>query len=143
MQTNITKPLQIAIFTLLLSLGFSASCFAQTSTTDADATKATRTEIKRVDLDGSKNMEVISSIVEIKPGQSSPKHLHHGIEAGYILQGAMIKVGDKPAVMLPTGTAVFNLREAIHGGFTVVGEQSLKIFAVHIVEKDKPLYDLQ
>ncbi|WP_257789750.1 hypothetical protein [Acidovorax carolinensis] len=33
-------------------------------------------------------MEVIVSVIEIKPGERSNLHLHHGIEAFHVLQGA-------------------------------------------------------
>ena len=36
-------------------------------------------------------MEVISSISEFKPGDELPRHLHHGVEAGYVVQGAMVQ----------------------------------------------------
>ena len=42
---------------------------------------------------------------------------------------------------LPTGAAQINLRDARHGGFKIVGNQSLKLFTVHVVDKGKPLYD--
>lgn len=48
--------------------------------------------------------------------------------------------GKEPSV-LPTGTTVLNLRDAKHGAFTIVGETSLKVFIVHVVDKGKPLYD--
>jgi hypothetical protein len=32
-------------------------------------------------------------------------------------------------------------RDALHGGFTVIGDTSLKLFTVHVVDKGKPLYD--
>jgi hypothetical protein len=33
-----------------------------------------------------------------------------------------------------------NLRDVNHAGFRVVGDTSLKLFTVHIVDKGKPLY---
>jgi quercetin dioxygenase-like cupin family protein len=100
-----------------------------------------RTEIRRTDLTGAPGMEVISSIVEYKPGESSPRHLHHGVESGYVLQGAMIQFPGKEPVMMATGTPIFNLRDVPHGGFKIVGDTSLKLYTVHIVDKGKPLYD--
>ncbi|MFC6519202.1 hypothetical protein ACFQAT_04825 [Undibacterium arcticum] len=43
--------------------------------------------------------------------------------------------------MLETGTPILNLRDVPHGGFKVIGDGSLKLFTVHVVDKDKPLYD--
>jgi quercetin dioxygenase-like cupin family protein len=92
-------------------------------------------------LDGVPGMEVICSIVEFKPGDESTKHFHHGIEAAYIVQGSMIQEPGKEPRMLATGTNLINLRNVFHSGFKVVGDQSLKIYTVHIVDKNKPLYD--
>ncbi len=101
-----------------------------------------RTELKRADLTGAPGMEVVSSITEFKPGETVATHLHHGIEAGYVVQGAEIQMPGKPPSRIETGTPIFNLRDAVHGGYKVIGDTSLKIFAVHVVDKDKPLYDL-
>jgi quercetin dioxygenase-like cupin family protein len=100
-----------------------------------------RTELKRVDLSGAPGMEVITSISEFKTGEEIPRHLHHGIETGYVLQGTMIQYPGKAPTMMETGTAILNLRDVPHAGFKVVGQQPLKLFTVHIVDKGKPLYD--
>ena len=34
-----------------------------------------------------------------------------------------------------------NLRDAPHAGWKVVGDRSIKIVTVHVVDKGKPLYD--
>ena len=117
-----------------LSVALPLATFAQDS--------PARKELKRVDLDGVPGMEVVSSITEYKPGDSISAHLHHGIEAGYVVQGAMIQLPGKEPTMLPTGAPVLNLRDVMHGGFTVVGAGSLVLFTVHIVDKGKPLYDV-
>lgn len=101
-----------------------------------------RTELRRADLSGAPGMEVVSSTVEYKPGETSPRHFHHGVESGYVLQGAMIQMPGKEPVMMATGTPIFNLRDVAHGGFTVVGDTPLKLYTVHIVDKGKPLYEL-
>ncbi|SFI30156.1 Cupin domain protein [Collimonas sp. OK307] len=131
MMSAIRPVLLLAASLLAAQLG--ADVYAQDSTT--------RTELKRADLTGAPGMEVISSIIEIKPGTESPKHLHHGVESGYVLQGTMIQPPGKEPVMLETGTPILNLRDVPHAGFKVVGDKSLKLFTVHVVDKDKPLYD--
>lgn len=100
-----------------------------------------RVELKRADLTGAPGMEVISSISEFKPGDQVMAHFHNGIEAGYVVQGAMIQMPGKDPVMMETGSSFMNLRDVVHAGYKVVGDRSLKIFAVHIVDKGKPLYD--
>jgi quercetin dioxygenase-like cupin family protein len=100
-----------------------------------------RKELRRVDLSGAASMEVISSISEFRPGDELPRHLHHGVEAGYVVQGAMVQNPGQPPAMLATGAPILNLRDVVHGGFKVVGPGNLILFTVHTVDKGKPLYD--
>lgn len=100
-----------------------------------------RKELKRVDLSGAPGMEVISSISEYKPGDVLARHIHHGVEAGYVVKGAMVQVPGQAPTMLQTGAPILNLRDVPHGGFKVVGPGNLILFTVHTVDKGKPLYD--
>jgi len=99
-----------------------------------------RKEMKRVDLTGTK-MEVILSTGEYKPGDTIPRHIHHGEEAFYVLEGATVETPDGKRIELATGSGSINLRDAPHGGFKVVGNKPLKLVTVHIVDKGLPLYD--
>jgi quercetin dioxygenase-like cupin family protein len=100
-----------------------------------------RQELKRANLTTSPDMEVITSISEIKKGETVPRHYHHGIETGYVLQGTMVQLPGQSPTMMQTGSAIMNLRDVPHAGFTVVGDQPLKLLTVHIVDKSKPLYE--
>jgi len=122
---------------VVFSLGLVTGLVAQTVANDSPQ----RVEQKRTDLSGAPGMEVIASIAEYKAGDAIDVHLHHGVEAAYVVQGASVQVPGKEAMMLPTGATVLNLRDVKHGGFRVVGETPLKLFTVHIVDKGKPLYD--
>src|SRR5580658_1464343 len=122
--------------TLLFSLGVAAGQLAGTATDSPQ-----RVEQKRTDLTGAPGMEVIASVAEYKPGDSIRLHIHHGVEAAYVLQGASVQLPGKDPMALATGTAILNLRDVKHAGFKVVGDTSLKLFTVHIVDKGKPLYD--
>src|SRR5258708_13220053 len=101
-----------------------------------------RKELRRVDLSGAQGMEVISSMREFKPGEELPRPLHHGGEAGYVVQGAMVQNLGQAPTMLTTGAPILNPRDVVHGGFKVVGPGNLILFTVHTVDKGKPLYDL-
>lgn len=125
------RPVLVIAFSLFVG-PFGTSVHAQDS--------SHRTELKRTDLTGAPDMEVISSIVEVKPGEEVMKHVHHGVESGYVLEGAMIQSPGMDATMLETGTAFINLRGVPHGGYKVIGNRPLKLFT-HIVDKGKPLYD--
>ena len=99
-----------------------------------------RKELKRADLSGT-NMVVITSINEIPPSQSSMLHIHHGEEAFYVIDGGTIELPDGKQVPFPTGVTNVNVRDVPHGAFKVVGDKPIKYLSVHIVDKDKPLYD--
>ncbi len=116
--------------------------FALLSTASASAQDTfTRTELRRTDLSGAPGMEVVLSVSELKPGDAIPAHFHHGIETGYIIEGGMIQLPGQEPSELVTGAPVLNLRDAIHAGYTVVGDKTIKLLTVHIVDKGKPLYD--
>lgn len=134
-----TRLQSIAIGTALFCLGTATGLFAQSTLPATDSPQ--RVELKRADLSGTPNIEVIVSTAEYKPGESIERHSHHGIEAAYIIQGAEIQPTGKPAMQLATGAPLFNLRDAKHAGFKVVGTTSLKLFTVHVVDKGAPLYD--
>ena len=121
---------------LLFALGLATGLFAQT-TSDSPQ----RVEQKRTDLSGAPGMEVIASIGEYKPGEGIDLHIHHGVEAAYVVQGASVQAPGREPMKLTTGATVVNLRDVKHGGFKVIGDTSLKLFTVHIVDKGKPLYD--
>ena len=114
----------------IFALSIATTLVAQTLTDSPQ-----RVEQKRADLSGAPGMEVIASVGEYKPGESIELHVRHGIEAAYVVQGAMVQVPGKDASPLPTGATLLNLREVKHGGFKVVGDTPLKLFTVHIVDK--------
>lgn len=120
----------------LFALGLVTGLVAQTT-----GDSAQRVEQKRTDLAGAPGMEVIASIGEYKPGESIDLHIHHGVEAAYVVQGASVQAPGRDPMPLTTGATLLNLRDVKHGGFKVVGDTPLKLFTVHVVDKGKPLYD--
>jgi quercetin dioxygenase-like cupin family protein len=105
-----------------------------------DLNPKNRQELKREDMAGT-NMEVIISVVEAQPGEMLARHIHHGEEAFYALQGATLETPDGKQIKLPTGSSAINHRDVPHSGARVVGDTPFKYLAVHIVDKGKPLYD--
>jgi quercetin dioxygenase-like cupin family protein len=137
LETFVTKaPFHLSAGLLLFALGLATGLSARNPTDSPN-----RVEQKRTDLSGAPTMEVIASIAEYKPGEGIDLHLHHGVEAAYVVQGASVQVPGKEPTLLPTGATLVNLRDVKHGGFKVIGELSLKLFTVHVVDKGKPLYD--
>ena len=99
-----------------------------------------RMELKRADLTGT-NMEFITSLQVMKPGDVGFLHIHHGEEAYYFIEGGMVETPDGKQVSIPTGTAGIYRRDVPHGAFKVVGDKPLKFVTVHIVDKGALLYD--
>ena len=131
-----SKSLRPILGALLFGLGLATGLLAQPANDSPQ-----RVEQKRTELSGAPGMEVIASIAEYKPGDSIELHFHHGVEAAYVVQGASVQVPGKDPMALPVGATLLNLRDVKHGGFKVVGDSSLKLFTVHVVDKGKPLYD--
>jgi len=118
-------------------LGAALSLWAASGSNDLPQ----RVELKRADLTGAPQMEVITSVSEFHKGETVPRHLHHGVETGYVLQGSLVQLPGQEPVRMETGSAIFNPRDVPHAGFTVVGDTPLKLLTVHVVDKDKPLYE--
>ncbi len=118
-----------------------ATAFASVLACGAQAQDSTsRKELKRADLTGT-NMEIVISISELKPGEALARHIHHGEEALYVLDGATAELPDGKQIEFTPGAAAVNVREVAHAGFKVVGDKTLKFVTVHIADKGKPLYD--
>jgi len=97
-----------------------------------------RTILQRVDEPGAPNYEAIMGVSEIAPGGTSGRHRHPGIELAYVLDGSVVIEHDgKPPVTVTAGQALKNEAE-IHNA-TNKGTKPVKILAVYLVEKGKPL----
>ena len=114
--------------------------FAGLAVAQSDLNPKNRQELKRDDVAGT-NMEVIISVVETQPGETVSRHIHHGEEAFYVLQGATLETSDGKQIKLSAGATLINHRDVPHGGLKVVGDTSLKYLAAHFVDKGSPLYD--
>jgi quercetin dioxygenase-like cupin family protein len=86
-------------------------------------------------------MEVIVMEIEYKPGETLLRHTHHREEAMYLMQGATLQTLDGKEVQLPTGTSIIFKRDVPHAGATVIGEKSLKMLNVFVVDKGKSLIE--
>ncbi len=97
-----------------------------------------RTILQRVDEPGAPNYEAIMGISEIPPGGTSGKHRHPGIELAYVLDGSVVlEHNGKPPVTVHAGESIKNEAE-VHNA-TNKGTKPVKILAIYLVEKGKPL----
>ena len=102
-----------------------------------------RQELRRTDVAGAPGMEVVLSVHEWKPGDEIVAHFHHGIEAGYFIEGGTVQAPGAPVRVIAPGTPIWNLRDVTHAGFRVIGDKTIKLVTVHIVDKGKPMYDVK
>jgi quercetin dioxygenase-like cupin family protein len=123
-----------------IAIGAVAIAFSGLAVAQADLNPKNRQELKREDLTGT-NMEVIISVIEAQPGEILARHIHHGEEAFYVLQGATFETPDGKQITLATGAAAINHRDVPHAGLKVLGNTPFKYLAVHVVDKGAPLYD--
>jgi quercetin dioxygenase-like cupin family protein len=95
--------------------------------------------MNRSDLTGT-NMEVVVTLMEAPPGSFVSRNFHYGEETFYVLEGATIEIPGQPQRQLASATSGIVPREMPHSGYQVVGDKSLKVLTVHIVDKGKPLF---
>jgi quercetin dioxygenase-like cupin family protein len=124
-----------ALIVAATAFGFVGLAHAQ-----QDLDPKSRQELKRADLSGT-NMEVIISVIELQPGETLARHIHHGEEAFYALQGATLETPDGKQIKVQTGAGVIFPGDVPHAGSKVVGDTPFKFLAVHVVDKGAPLYD--
>ncbi len=116
----------------MIGIGFDHALVAQ-------QTGITRTELTRVDVPASTTHEAVMAMAEIAPGASSGRHFHHGVEIGYVLSGSMVvEHPDGSTATFTQGQAFKNPISAVHNAKNT-GAAPVKILAVYIVEKGKPL----
>ncbi|MEZ5776337.1 MAG: cupin domain-containing protein [Hyphomicrobiaceae bacterium] len=127
---------------LLLATGFGLGLLAAPESGGADEGLVTRSEIRREDLAGTSTTEVVMTRLDVKPGFTMPLHLHHGDEFVYVIEGGMVQMPGKEPVELATGSTQHFAREVPHGGFTIVGDRTVKVLTVHVVDKGRPLMEL-
>ena len=120
-----------SVVTLMLALPVAAQ-------QPAPAAPIKRTVLQRVDVPGSPNYETVTGIAEIAPNVNIGRHTHPGAETGYLIEGSMtLIVEGKPPVDLKAGDSYQVPINAIHDAKST--EAGVKVLAVYIVEKGKPL----
>ena len=124
------KPAALLLTALLL-----ASCASTPQPTPGAGIQ--RTIVQRFDIEGGK--EVVLGIAEIAPGVAAGRHSHHGIEAGYVMQGeATLEIDGEAPRLLKAGDSFVIPAGKIHNA-RALGNIPAKVFATYVVEKGKPL----
>lgn len=107
----------------------------------ASAQEVKRTELGRQPVSGDESREIVMQLVEIPPGATSRRHVHNGEEAYYVLEGGLAQRPGQDPKERPAGERGINRRGVPHAGYTVVGDRTLKILSVYVVDKGKPLQE--
>jgi quercetin dioxygenase-like cupin family protein len=92
-------------------------------------------------VSGDDSREIVMQLVEIPPGATSRRHFHNGEEAFYVVEGAMAQTPGQAPKERPTGERGINRRGVPHAGYTVMGDRTLRILSVYVVDKGKPLQE--
>lgn len=84
-------------------------------------------------------MEVILGTAEIPSGSNAGKHLHAGMEVGYVLSGtAIMEVAGEAPRTVQAGDTYFIAAGKAHDA-KATGNTAAKVLAFYLVEKGKPL----
>lgn len=97
-----------------------------------------RTVVKRSDV-SVPGREAVIVRVEIAPGASAGRHTHPGEEISYVMEGeGEILIEGQPALKIKSGDGFIVPNGAKHDARNT-GTQPLRLAAVYMVEKGKPL----
>jgi quercetin dioxygenase-like cupin family protein len=97
-----------------------------------------RTVVQRKDI-SVPGREAVIAHVEIAPGASAGRHTHPGEEISYVMEGeGEVLIQGQPALKIKAGDGFIVPNGAIHDAHNT-GTQPLKLAAVYVVEKGKPL----
>ena len=116
-------------------LGLTLAAFACIGAAFAQGIK--RTPLQKIDFPA--GYTTVTAIAEIPAGGSAGRHTHPGVETGYVIEGeGDLIIDGQPTKHLKPGESWAIPAGAVHDA-KVVGDKPLKIMAIYIVEKDKPL----
>jgi quercetin dioxygenase-like cupin family protein len=97
-----------------------------------------RTVVTRADA-GAPGKEAVIVRVEFPSGSTTGKHTHFGEECSYVTDGeGELNIAGQPPRKIKTGDAFIVPAGAVHEAHGT-GSQPLKLVAVFVVEKGKPL----
>jgi quercetin dioxygenase-like cupin family protein len=96
-----------------------------------------RTPLQKVEFpDG---YSTVTGIAEIPAGGSAGRHTHPGIEVGYVMEGeGDLLVEGQPTRHVKAGDS-WQIAAGVAHDAKVSGDKPLKVLAVYVVDKSKPL----
>lgn len=111
-------------------------------TASAQQPGITRVDLQRHDIDVP-GREAIQVRVSFEPGAAFGRHRHPGEEIIYVLEGSLeYEIEGRPRVTLNAGDVLFIPTGTIHSARNAGSVKAAEL-ATYIVEKDKPLVELE
>src|SRR5262249_45705605 len=74
------------LFTMTLVLGMALGIGLDRAVSGQQGGSINRTLLLTTDITGTPDRQALIAMVEAAPHSSAPKHLHHGLEVGYVLE---------------------------------------------------------
>lgn len=99
---------------------------------------AVRTILQKGDLASPNPMEADLGTAVMPVGGGVARHIHHGVEAGYVAEGEIeISIDGQPVRRLKAGETFYAPREVPHS-VRNVGATPVKVVSTWIIDKDRP-----
>ena len=128
---------RIILCTALITFAMVLSLNAQPQPSPVQPSPVKRTILQRADVPGT-NLELIYATVEIAAGFKAGRHSHPGVVIAHVVEGDFwLHMDGQPEQVVRAGESLTIPDRAIHNeGAT---DKPVKIDAVYVVEKGKPL----
>ena len=97
-----------------------------------------RTPLGKVDVPGC-NYEVIFGIAELSPGPKTGRHSHPGPVLAYVVEGEFWYLIDGQSEKIYKAGEFFQVSHGAIHNEGASGDKPVKVMAVYVVEKGKPL----
>ena len=104
-----------------------------------NAAEVQRNPLQNAEISPAEDSVVIVTELILPPGASIPRHTHPGDEFLYVLEGGTVTTQSGDNIRFESGASDHFPRGEVHGGFTVSGDQPLKVITTHIVDRGVPL----
>ena len=130
--------IRLFAFLTLTLMVLTLSANAQPVPSPVQPAPVKRTVLSKVEVPGA-NYDVITALVEIAPGFKAGRHFHPGTVGGQVLEGEFwLAIDGQPEKIAKAGEWV-EIRDAAIHNEGAVGTGPMKLLAVYVVERGKPM----
>jgi quercetin dioxygenase-like cupin family protein len=124
---------------LILVLAGTNGCELTANETPPQETEAVKQEVLHtIPYEASGPLRVVTSVITLPSGASTGRHIHHGLEYGYVLNGAVELISDaQPIRYFLVRDSFITYRDQPHI-VTNSAAASAAILAIWMVDADRP-----